>query len=118
MGQAKNRGSFEDRRAAALAARAESHGLVQRKVSEIAEELGLPPETPFLGYVVLIPKRDEFLASFRSDALMSARAWAKLPEHAHVFQTYADAFKWVEKEGEIVAGLFETPTQFFVAEVM
>ena len=117
MGQAKNRGSFEERRAAALEAEANAHGLVKRQISDVLEELGLPAETTFCGYVVHIPKSDEFLGSFRSDAVMSTRAWARKPEHAHVFQSYGDAQKWVEKDGEVVVGLFETPTQFVVAAV-
>lgn len=117
MGQAKNRGSFEERRAAALEAEAKKHGLVKWQIADVLKELGLPPDTVFCGYVVHIPERDEFLASFRSDAVMSSRAWAKLPEHAHIFESYGSAHKWVEKDGEIVVGLFETPSQFVVASV-
>lgn len=55
MGQAKKRGSREQRIA-------ESLGLKERSLEEIKREFGLPATAKFLGYGVHLPESDEFLA--------------------------------------------------------
>ncbi|EKY4113579.1 hypothetical protein L4Z64_001279 [Pseudomonas aeruginosa] len=121
MGEAKNRGSFQDRVTQSRETKrkeAEALGLEQRSLDDIREELGLAPGTPFHGYVVHRPDRDEFLCHFASAADSSMREWCAGPQLAHRFEHFVDAHALVRNRDEIVVGLFETETQFFVAEVL
>lgn len=97
---------------------AESLGLVKRSLAELRQEFGLPPDAPFLGYVVHIPERDEFLVEYKDSQLATSRSWTKNPGMALQFQDFTAAYKLAREGGEIVVGLFETDTQFVVAEVL
>lgn len=122
MGEAKNKGSRDDRIKQAQERRcavAESLGMQKRQIAEIMEELGLPPESTFHGYAVHIPASDEFLIEHRDQPDSSARKWAKTPALAKCFHEFADAYQNARADrGEIVVGVFETETQFFVSEVL
>lgn len=62
MGEAKQRGTQAERSAQSVEAKrktAESLGLVRRDLNDVREELGLPQNAHFLGYVVHIPKLDK-----------------------------------------------------------
>lgn len=121
MGQAKNRGTLSERLAQSVEAKrkvAEDLGLVKRDLADLRKEFDLPADTPFCGYVVHIPETDEFLASFRENDKSAHRGWAKSPALAHRFEHFADAYTLARGGREIVVGLFETPTQFVVAEVL
>ncbi|WP_447747736.1 hypothetical protein [Pseudomonas nicosulfuronedens] len=124
MGQAKNRGSFEERRQAALRqeeqdrAAAKELGLVRRPIREVIEELGLPSDSVFCGYAVHIPSSDEFLLSFLDQEHASTRQWTGSPALAKRFDEAAEAFQIARKDkGEVVVGVFETADQYLVAEV-
>lgn len=122
MGQAKNRGSFEQRMSQAKAERealAERLGLEKRTLKEIKADLGVPDDAQFHGYAVHDPVRDEFLSSY-SDALDAVtRQWVARPEGAKCFDDFVAAYKLTRADrGEIVVGVFETDTQFLVAEVL
>lgn len=121
MGQAKDRGTPDERLAQSVEAKrkiAESLGLVRRSLDDVREEFDLPPDTPFLGYVVHIPTSDEFLAEFKDSPLTASRYWTKNPGMAQRFEHFADAYSLARENREIVVGLFETKTQFVVAEVL
>lgn len=121
MGQAKNRGTLEERMAQSLAAKrkaAEALGLVERSLDEVREEYGVPAGAPFLGYIVHIPETDEFLASFKNGAHATARHWTRDPGLAMRFDHFPDAHSLAREGREIVVGLFETDTQFLVAGVL
>jgi len=121
MGQAKQRGTQAERLAQSAEAKrktAEALGLVRRDLNDAREGLGLPLDAPFLGYVVHIPANDEFLADFKDSPLATSRSWTKSPGLAQRFEHFADAYKLAREDREIVVGLFETATQFVVAEVL
>ena len=122
MGQAKNRGPLEERIKQSKARTeqlAEQLGLEQRSLADIKAELGLPEDAAFHGYAVHIPASDEFLMTFSENQESSARQWAKRPELAKCFEQFADAYQLCRPDrGEIVVGVFETESQFFVAGVM
>lgn len=121
MGQAKQRGTIDERLKQSVEAKrktAEALGLESRSLDDIRNQLGLPPGTPFLGYVVHIPASDEFLAAFKDSPLATSRHWSKSPGMAHRFEHFADAYTLAREDREIVVGLFEMATQFFVAEVL
>lgn len=121
MGQAKQRGTRAERLAQSAEAKrktVEALGLVRRDLNDVREELGLPQDAPFLGYVVHIPAHDEFLADFKDSPLATSRRWTTSPGLAQRFEHFADAYELAREDREIVVGLFETATQFVVAEVL
>lgn len=124
MGQAKNRGSFEERRDAAFRkteqerAAATALGLENRPIAEIIEELGLPPHSRFCGYAIHISDSDEFLLSYNDHEDSISRQWAGRPELALRFDDVVKAHRLARKEnGEIVVGVFDTGDQYVIAEV-
>lgn len=54
---------------------------------------------------------------FKDGALATSRSWTKSPGLAQRFEHFADAYELARQDKEIVVGLFETATQFMVAEV-
>lgn len=112
MGQAKNRGSRDQRIADALEEQ-------NRKIEEVRKGLEIPDDAKFCGFLVHIHELDEFL--HRVDDLKGAtkRAFVKTPEMACRFSTFMDAHKWVRPEkGETVVGLFDLGEQLMVAQLM
>lgn len=111
MGQAKNRGTREQRIA-------ESLGLKERSLEDIKKEYGLPATAEFLGYGVHLPKPDEFLAMFEETAGATKKAWAKDPQAALPFDNFADAYETSRKcRDSIVIGMFDLGDQIYVAQV-
>lgn len=109
MGQAKQRGSRDER--AAMAA-----GLRQRTVDDLKRQYGLPDHTLFLGYAVHLEAADEFLGKFRKSRGEISRAWSKTPESALTFQSIAEALDVSNScPGSIVVGMFDTGDQILVA---
>lgn len=121
MGQAKQRGTQAERLVQSAEAKrkaAKALGLFRRDLHEVSEELGIPQNAPFLGYVVHITARDEFLAEINDSMLATSRTWIKIPGLAHRFEHFVDAYELASEDRENVVGLFETATQFVVAEVL
>ena len=111
MGQAKNRGSREQRIA-------ESQGLKQRSLADIKKEYGLPDTAEFLGYGVHNVERDEFLAQFEVTTAVTKRGWAKDPQLAIQHEGFAEAYETSRKcAGSIVVGMFDLGDQIYVAQV-
>ncbi|AYZ78619.1 hypothetical protein ACM760_29895 [Pseudomonas aeruginosa] len=121
MGEAKNRGSKAERVQQARERQsqiAESLGLKRRPLSDIKAELGLPDSAAFHGYAVHIPASDEFLCNIKESDLQSARQWIKGPAAALCFDEIDEAIALVRQDrGEMVVGVFETESQYHVAEV-
>lgn len=101
MGQAKNRGSRDQRIAAAL-------GLREQTVDELRIDLDLPPTAEYLGYAIHLDKTDEFLADFSDNPVMVRKIWAKTPEMALTFQSLAMAVDTSRKcRDSVVVVLFD-----------
>ncbi|HHH9443034.1 TPA: hypothetical protein ACP32N_005022 [Pseudomonas aeruginosa] len=121
MGQARQRGTLNERVAQSIAAKrkaAEDMGLTERSLDDIRGEFGLPPGTPFLGYLVHIPDSDEFLVRCHEGMDSASRVWTRDPGVAQRFEHFSDAYQLARQGREIVVGLFESESQFFVAEVL
>lgn len=118
MGQARNRGSREERIEQAKLKRQEAfQRLEKRSLDDIRQEFGIPAGSPFLGYVVHIPESDEFLLDLNETADSINRLWCKSPGRAKRFDDPMAAYDAARPGRDLVVGLFETPDQFFVAEV-
>ncbi|MBM3105884.1 hypothetical protein IIE18_12120 [Pseudomonas sp. V1] len=121
MGQANQRGSFAERLAQSNEAKrnaAEALGLVLRNLDDIRAELGVPQDAPFLGYLVHIPDSDEFLLEYKDTPQATSRSWTKNPGAGRRFADFAEAHMIARPDREMVVGLFETSTQFLIAEVL
>lgn len=111
MGQAKNRGSREQRIA-------EAQGLVERSLDSIREDLGLPENAEFLGYGIHLQDRDEFLSFIKDTPAATQKAWTDNPINAVTYGSFADAYSDSKKcQGSIVVGMFDLGDQIYVAQV-
>lgn len=111
MGQAKNRGSRDDRVAHA-------QGLVQRSLDEIRQELGLPPGAQFLGYGIHVKDRDEFLAFIKDSPSATQKAWTKDPVNAMTYGNIEDAFADSKKcAGSIIVGMFDLGDRIHITQI-
>ncbi|ENW40872.1 hypothetical protein F920_03541 [Acinetobacter baumannii NIPH 335] len=62
MGQAKQRGTLEQRVKQAQEQKDDFYG-TERSVAEVLAELGLPKESTVKGYVIHLPEKDEFVGA-------------------------------------------------------
>ncbi len=85
MGQAKQRGTPAER------ARQAMEATQLKPVSELIEELGLPPTSKYLGYVIHAPATDDYLAAQTEHAGMNQRMYVKTPDRAMLFTDYGEA---------------------------
>jgi len=112
MGQAKSRGSRDQRIAEALREQ-------NRKIDEVRKGLSLPAGSIFCGFLVHIYETDEFLHEIDASAALTRRAFTKTPELARRFDNFNDAYKCVRQErGEAVVGLFDLGDKYLVAQLM
>lgn len=111
MGQAKSRGTREQRITEAL-------GLVQRSLTDLKKDYDLPENAEFLGYGVHLPEPDEFLAQIDDDGYATKKIWAKDPQLAMTFPGVAEAHDVSQKcRGSIIVGMFDIGDQIFVAGI-
>ncbi len=111
MGQAKQRGTREERLAQKL-------GLVKCTIDELKHKLNIPDEAEFLGYGIHLEVKDEFLSEFSEDKDATRKMWASSPEHAKLFVEFSDAYNIALKcEGSVVVGIFDGEKQMWVAPV-
>ncbi len=108
MGEAKKRGTKDQRTAAAM-------GLRESSVAELRAKLSLPSEAEYLGYAVHLEDRDEFLAEISDTEEMLKKIWAKTPELALRFDSISEAIDTSNKcAGSIVVGMFDVGSQIYV----
>jgi hypothetical protein len=65
----------------------------ERPVDEVIKELGLPAETKYLGYVVYLPKENDFLGFIKETSSAIKRGFVKTPSGAKVYQSYKKALR-------------------------
>lgn len=66
--------------------------LQQTSLQEVLSELGLPPTSIFLGYVIHRPDTDEFVAAAIENEEMSSWIWTQFPQTAHSFKSFDKAY--------------------------
>lgn len=111
MGQARGRGTQEERIALAK-------GLRPISLENLKKEFGLPEDAKYLGYAVHLPDSDEFLLDLQDTLNQLAKTWAGTPELAKRYDrfdvAYADSRKCT---GAIVVCMFDIGDKIFVATV-
>ncbi|MDC7714427.1 hypothetical protein PQU96_09835 [Vogesella sp. LYT5W] len=107
MGEAKRRGSAEQRMAQATS---------ERPLAEVLAELGLPTDTRFKGYVLHSEENDDFVAHIDRTTTRTFRAYCATPEDALTFRTLAEALKELKEAGKplVVGRVFDTGTHLMV----
>lgn len=118
MGQAKQRGNFEERKKQAESL-VEKYDLKPRNLKDTIKELGLPENTSFNGYVVHLPEPDEFLATLEENNIVVRRAFARTPTLAMNFDNVEEAIQIVndlDYHAQVCA-LLETDSQLIIEGV-
>ena len=109
MGQAKQRGTREQRLAKKL-------GLVERSLDDLKQEYSIPDDAQFLGYGVHLEASDEFLIICEEQSGVTKKLWSKTPEQAQLFMDFSGAYDIMRKcHGSVVVGIFDGETQMWVA---
>jgi hypothetical protein len=114
MGQAKQRGTAEQREHEAREKRRE--GLHPIDIEELREAHNVPIDAQFIGFVVWLRERDEFLVHLVEEPSMVKRAYGAVVEAAVRFSTWDDAAKHAEasKHPAIVAAAFDMGKQIAI----
>jgi len=88
LGQAKQRGSLEER-----IAQAQQEILEGEKVTieEAKRRLELPNSAEFIGYVIHLYDQDEFVGKVEETELSINRVYVKIPDLAQIYETAEDA---------------------------
>lgn len=117
MGQAKQRGSLEERIAQAQQEKLDGENIT---IEEAKRRLELPETAEFLGYVIHLYDRDEFLGSVKETALGINRTYVKIPDHAKIYgsaeEAVSDALK-IDKYRLLVCVLFEVDNKHMIHDV-
>lgn len=107
MGQAKQRGSLEER----IEMAGKHH---DERIGALRETLGIPDAVKFGGYLVKVDAGDEFISAI-SDV---QRAYSSSPEEAKVFAAFDEAIAVADgARGEVVVALFDFGAKLLVANV-
>lgn len=114
MGQAKQRGTAEQRAQAAREKRRE--GLQPIDVDDLRAEHGVPAEAEFVGFVVWLRERDEFLVRLEETPTMIKRSYGQAVEAAVQFPTWDDAVTHADASNHpaVVAAAFDLGKQMFI----
>lgn len=114
MGQAKQRGTAEERAQRAREQRRE--GMEPIDVEDLRAAHGVPADAEFVGFVVWLRERDEFLVHLEESPAMTKRAYGQVVEAAVRFPTWDDAATHAEasKHPAIVAAAFDMGKQIAV----
>lgn len=94
--------------------------LEKMPVEEVIQELGLPEEARFVGYVVHLPESDEFLVKIKKQKGSEKRLWIQgVPDKAKVYG-WEKAVKQVVEygKGAVVGYLFDLENQYMVGSCM
>lgn len=112
MGESSRRGTKEERVAKAL-------DVKKQKIDAIKQQLGLPENAEFLGYLVQLAKNDEFILAIEETPEVVRRSATKVVGEALRFTRYWDAHKYTrEEKGERVVGLFDLDGQLLIKPVL
>lgn len=114
MGQANQRGTPEQRTQRAKEVRRE--GLRPVDVDELRLKFNVPPNAEFVGFVVWVRERDEFLVELNNAPGATTRAYGRAVDAAVRFTSWDDAAPHADasKQPAIVAAAFDLGKQIMV----
>lgn len=117
MGQAKQRGSLEERIAQAQQEMLEGERVT---IEEAKRRLELPNSAEFIGYVIHLYDQDEFVGKVEETALSINRVYVKIPDLAQIYETAEDAVNEalkIDKYRLLVCMLFEVNNKHMIHDV-
>lgn len=114
MGEAKRRGSKEERMNQAL------DDFSPISISQIKAEMNIPQDAVSLGYVIHLPESDEFLGDYQDGNIILRTAWTPTPSLAKRISDFHKAVAIVKElerpdRDTILCLLFEDKNRFYVA---
>lgn len=112
MGEAKNRGSKQERFQQAL------DKFKPVLTDDLRRQLGMDEDCTFVGYVIHLPESDEFLAGFEDNDDVTLKQWGAIPDLALPYRDFHEAvkvLKAVSKSDAVLALLWENETGYFVS---
>lgn len=110
MGEAKRRGTTAER---AKQARERQ----EIPIDDLIQELGLPVDSKYMGYVLHNPEQDDYLATIQEQGDRILRSYTKSPETALRYIDYSEACRvadGIAKKTQIGV-LFDVGSQLYVA---
>ncbi|MEJ1367061.1 MAG: hypothetical protein RPU35_02430 [Candidatus Sedimenticola sp. (ex Thyasira tokunagai)] len=83
----------------------------------VKEELGLPDNTKFVGFVVHLPDTDEFLGDITRNRGIEKRMWSKVPDLAKIYKNRKKAEREAMSTGKgaVVGILLDIGDQYVFA---
>ncbi|MDP1371919.1 hypothetical protein Q8G42_04985 [Acinetobacter lwoffii] len=117
MGQAKQRGSLQERIASAQQQKLDGERIT---IEEAKRRLELPDNAEFLGYVIHLYDQDEFVGKIEENDVAINRVYVKIPDLAHVFDSVEEAIDEalkIDKYRLLVCLLFEVDNQHMIHDV-
>lgn len=117
MGQAKQRGSLDERIALAQQEKLEGE---QITIEEAKRRLELPESAKFLGYVIHLYDEDEFVGKVEETEIAINRIYVKIPDLAQIYRTAEDAVNEalkIDKYRLLVCLLFEVNNKHMIYDV-
>ena len=117
MGQAKKRGSLEDRIALAQQQKFDGERIT---IDEAKRRLELPETAEFLGYVIHLYDQDEFVGKIEENDVAINRVYVKIPDLAQIFDSVEEAIDEalkIDKYRLLVCLLFEVDNQHMIHDV-
>ena len=117
MGQAKQRGSLEDRMVQAQQEMLEGEYIT---IDEAKRRLELPDTAEFLGYVIHLYDEDEFVGKVEETKMAINRIYVKIPDLAQIYETAEDAVNEalkIYKYRLLVCMLFEVDNKHMIYDV-
>jgi hypothetical protein len=114
MGQANQRGTQEERAQRAKETRRE--GLRPVDVDELRLTFDVPADAEFVGFVVWVRDRDEFLVELKDTPATTTRVYGRAVDAAVRFNSWDDAAQHADasKQPAIVAAAFDLGKQIMV----
>ncbi|WP_042053872.1 hypothetical protein [Acinetobacter baumannii] len=117
MGQAKQRGSLQERIAQAQQQKLDGERIT---IEEAKRRLELPDNAEFLGYVIHLYDQDEFVGKIEENDMAINRVYVKIPDLAHVFDSVEEAIEEalkIDKYRLLVCLLFEVDNKHMIHDV-
>ena len=114
MGQAKQRGSLQERIAQSQQEKLDGEHIT---IEEAKRRLELPDTAEFLGYVIHLFDQDEFVGKVDETVLSINRIYVKFPDLAKIYVTAEDAINEalkIDKYRLLVCMLFKVIDKYMV----
>jgi len=117
MGQAKQRGSLQERMEQAQQQKLDGERIT---IEEAKRRLDLPDNAEFLGYVIHLYDQDEFVGKIEENDVAINRVYVKIPDLAQIFDSVEEAIEEalkIDKYRLLVCLLFEVDNQHMIYDV-